>query len=148
MLLIIGYGNPLRMDDGIGQEVVKRLAGRLRSSAVRMITTHQLTPELVEPISRASMAVFVDACEGEHVGTVACYTVAPEAETGTFTHQMTPASLLTTSRELYGRSPAGLIVSIAGESFEYGTEFSPQLSNAVPRITDQLIGLIGKDFFA
>jgi len=147
MLLVIGYGNPLRTDDGIGQILVKRLADRLRSPAVRIITTHQLTPELAEPISRASMAIFVDACEGERTGAVACQTVVPEATGGGFTHHATPASLLTSSRELYGNSPAGLIVTIVGGSFDYGTELSPQMAGALPRLTEQLIGLIGKDFF-
>jgi hydrogenase maturation protease len=148
MLLVIGYGNPLRSDDGIGQVVVKALEARVRSKALRIITTHQLTPELAEPISRAAMTIFVDACEGEQPGAVACQTVAAETLAGAFTHNVTPASLLSAARELYGRAPAGLIVSITGASFDYGTEFSPHLASAIPRITEQIIGLIGKDFFA
>jgi hydrogenase maturation protease len=148
MLLVIGYGNPLRADDGIGQVVANRLADRLRSPAVRIITAHQLTPELAEPISRASMAIFIDACEGERPGAVACKTVALEAIDGAFTHHSTPATLLTAARELYGNSPAGLLISIVGMSFDYGTELSPQMTNALPHLTEQLIGLIGKNFFA
>lgn len=148
MLLIIGYGNPLRTDDGIGQIVVSRLAGRLRSSAVRVITSHQLMPELAEPISRASIAVFVDACEGECLGAVDCQAIAPETIDGAFTHHSTPASLLAAARELYGNAPEGLIISIAGRSFDYGTELSPQMTNALPHLTEQLIGLIGRNFFA
>lgn len=148
MLLVIGYGNPLRSDDGIGPVIVKALEARARSTALRIITAHQLTPELAEPISRASMAVFVDACEGMHAGIVACQTVKSEASDGAFTHNVTPESLLAAAQKLYGRSPAGLLVSITGESFEYGTEFSPSLNCAIPHITEQIIGLIGKDFFA
>lgn len=148
MLLVIGYGNPLRSDDGIGQVVVKALEARVRSTALRIITTHQLTPELAEPISRAAMTIFVDACEGEQPGAVACQTVAAETMTGAFTHNVTPASLLSAAQELYGRAPAGLIVSITGASFDYGTAFSPHLTSAIPHITEQIIGLIGKDFFA
>lgn len=147
MLLVIGYGNPLRSDDGIGQVVVKALEARGRSAALRIITAHQLTPELAESISRAAITIFIDACEGAHPGAVACQTVAAETSAGAFTHNVTPASLLSAARELYGRSPAGLIVSITGASFDYGTEISSQLTNAMPHITEQLIGLIGKDFF-
>lgn len=147
MLLLIGYGNPLRTDDGVGPAVVRGLTERLRSTAVRTVTTHQLTPELAEPISRASVAVFIDACEGVHPGVVACQTVIPEAMGGAFTHNVTPASLLTAARDLYGRSPTGLIVTIVGSSFAYGTELSPQIQSALPYITEQIAGLIGKDFF-
>ena len=93
------------------------------------------------------MTIFVDACEGEQPGAVACETVAAETLAGAFTHNVTPASLLSAARDLYGRSPAGLIVSITGASFDYGSEISPQLTGTMPHITDQLIGLIGKDFF-
>lgn len=147
MLILIGYGNPLRTDDGIGPIVVNRLATRLQNMPVRTITAHQLTPELAEPISHASMAIFVDACEGEHPGKVTCQSVSPDVIDGAFTHHNTPASLLSAARELYGRSPAGLIISIVGGSFDYGSELSPQLNSALPHITEQLIGLIGKDFF-
>ena len=147
MLLVIGYGNPLRTDDGVGQVVVKALEPRVRSAYLRMITSHQLTPELAEPISRTAMTIFVDACEGDQPGAVACQTVAAEISEGAFTHNVTPASLLSAARELYGHSPAGLIVSITGASFEYGTELSPYLIGAMPYITEQIIGLIGKDFF-
>lgn len=148
MLLVIGYGNPLRTDDGIGQVIVKALETRVRSTAVRTLTAHQLTPELAEPISRASMAVFIDACEGERPGAVACQTVVPESIGGAFTHNVTPESLLAAAHELYGRAPAGLVVTIAGGCFDYGTELSPQMKRVFPRITEQIVGLIGKDFFA
>lgn len=147
MLFVIGYGNSLRADDGIGPIVVRALEARLRSPNVRMTTAHQLTPELAEPISRAAMTIFIDACEGEHPGAVACETVAPDDAVGAFTHNVTPASLLAASRQLYGRTPAGLLITIIGASFDYAAELSPPLQNAFPHITEQIIGLIGKDFF-
>jgi Ni,Fe-hydrogenase maturation factor len=105
-------------------------------------------PELAEPISRASIAVFVDACEGECLGAVDCQAIAPETIDGAFTHHSTPASLLAAARELYGHAPAGLLITIAGRSFDYGTELSPQMTDALPHLTEQLVGLIGRDFFA
>ena len=148
MLLVIGYGNPQFTDDGIGPMVVSRLEAQLRKNvAVRVMKMSQLSPEMCEPISRAALVIFIEACRGEHVGAVACQTVIPQASVDSFAGQITLASLLASSRELYGRAPASLIISITGESFEAGTELSPQLNGALAHITDQLIGLIGKAFF-
>ena len=57
-VLVIGYGNELRCDDGIGQRVVKEL----HLSKVKSLAVHQLTPELAETLANADLAIFVDAC--------------------------------------------------------------------------------------
>lgn len=59
--LIIGYGNPLRGDDGLGWHVAQRLAAVLPQHRARIEVCHQLTPELAEPISRADLVIFIDA---------------------------------------------------------------------------------------
>jgi hydrogenase maturation protease len=48
--LIIGYGNPLREDDGVGWQVADQLLKNSEGS-IKVLTAHQLTPELAEPIS-------------------------------------------------------------------------------------------------
>ena len=65
-VLIIGYGNPLRSDDGFGWHASRLIARELAGHDVEVITCHQLTPELAEPLSQCSQAVFIDAdAEGE-----------------------------------------------------------------------------------
>ena len=58
--LVIGYGNTLRGDDGVGQKVAEVIAS-LGLSGIRALSCHQLTPELADPISEVRMVVFVDA---------------------------------------------------------------------------------------
>jgi Ni,Fe-hydrogenase maturation factor len=59
-ILIIGYGNTLRGDDGAGQRVAE-MVSEWGLDEVRSLSVHQLTPELAEPISTAKLAIFVDA---------------------------------------------------------------------------------------
>ena len=59
--LIIGFGNPLRSDDGFGWHASRLLAQALTGQDAAVITCHQLTPELAEPLSQCSRAVFIDA---------------------------------------------------------------------------------------
>src|SRR5579862_3803538 len=60
-ILIVGYGNPLRRDDALGWHASRLLAEALVGKDVEVITCHQLTPELAEPLSRCQRAVFIDA---------------------------------------------------------------------------------------
>src|SRR2546421_12899232 len=84
--LVIGYGNPLRTDDGVGWQVAQQLATDLADD-VDVIGTHQLTPELAEPISRAGLVVFVDAGVGGEPGHVGCRLIAPAGDgTMAFSH--------------------------------------------------------------
>lgn len=142
MLLIIGYGNTLRTDDGVGTVVASALSSQFHSDTTQVITAHQLTPELAEPISHASLAVFIDAGEGMAAGSVACRAVVPAAASGAFTHNVTPESLLAVAHDLYGSEPRGLLISIGGEAFDFGAEFSPVLRAALPEITTQVFRLI------
>lgn len=57
--LIIGWGNSLRGDDGIGLKVAELLERRLIQADIRC--SLQLLPEMCEEISRARQVVFVDA---------------------------------------------------------------------------------------
>ena len=58
--LIIGIGNPLRGDDGIGLDVASEFSRELRRDDVQVLATHQLTPELSELVSRADRVFFID----------------------------------------------------------------------------------------
>ena len=43
-VLLIGYGNPLRRDDGFGSELAQRLQQEFSDANVEIIAAHQLTP--------------------------------------------------------------------------------------------------------
>jgi hydrogenase maturation protease len=138
MFLVIGYGNTMREDDGVGQHIARRLGVSLYRDAVEVISCHQLTPELVEPVSRADYAVFVDASEDGLPGEVRCYPVEPMMTTAAFTHQVTPAALLAAAYDLYGTHPKGIVISIPGAHFGYGETLSPEVERLLPGILQGL----------
>ena len=59
-ILVIGYGNTLRSDDGVGPRVAMAVASR-EWPGFNAIAVQQLTPELAEPLAAAELAIFVDA---------------------------------------------------------------------------------------
>jgi hydrogenase maturation protease len=134
MFLVVGYGNTLREDDGVGQHIAWRLDVTSYRDAVEVIACHQLTPELVEPVSRADTVIFVDAAEDGLPGEVRCYPVEPLINTAAFTHQVSPAALLAASYDLYGAHPKGIVISITGTHFGYGETLSPDVERLVPDV--------------
>jgi hydrogenase maturation protease len=137
MHLMIGYGNPLRSDDGLGSY----LAQTLRYDGEVMICT-QLTPELAEPISRVERVVFLDAGIGGTPGEITCEKLAIRPGTGAFTHHVTPALLLAAAQDLYGAAPQAVLITVTGASFDYGCTFSPQIRALLPQIVSQAESVI------
>jgi hydrogenase maturation protease len=123
-IIIIGYGNSLRSDDGVGQAVAKKIAD-LNLPNVKSIAMHQLTPELCEPLSRCDVAIFIDAhlvSEGKEVKVSSLEPVEKEPVTS---HIDNPAGLLKLAKELYGNYPKAYWITVPAENFEFGEVFSP-----------------------
>jgi hydrogenase maturation protease len=151
--LVIGYGNPLRADDGFGWVVAQRLRERLNGDDpfgdVVVLAEHQLTPELAEPVSRTRLVIFVDAREGDQPGRVDCRGVASTGDgTLVFSHDVGPSSLVRMARLLYGACPTALVVSIVGADFGYGTALSPVAQAAIPGVIRRIRGLLADGAFA
>ncbi len=145
MILIIGYGNPLRGDDGVGWRVAEQAAVSLAAAPVAVLTVHQLTPELAEPISRAGRVVFVDAAAAGEPGQVICFALEDTGQRPVLqpigSHLTTPDALLAMARELFGRRPPATMVTIVGESFELSEALSPLVEAAVPAAVARIVAL-------
>jgi hydrogenase maturation protease len=132
--LIIGIGNPLRGDDGLGWRALEMLERHTEALGARAsrppfetVVCHQLTPELAEPISRAAQVIFIDACVGSPPGKIRVDHLAADSAVGGFTHRLDPQGLMNYCRELYGTCPEAWTISMTGA--EYG--YSEGLSAAV-----------------
>jgi hydrogenase maturation protease len=133
-VLIIGYGNTLRGDDGVGPLAAEALSASAAHDGVDVMRLHQLAPELVEAVSRVEAVLFIDARSGGPAGEVRCEEISLAAPDNQFTHQLTPSTLLALTRQMYGRAPAGYEISVSGQSFELSEELSPAVSEAMPRL--------------
>jgi hydrogenase maturation protease len=139
-VLIIGYGNPLRSDDGFGWHASLMIAQELAGHNAKVITCHQLTPELAEPLSQSSHAIFIDAdAEGEP-GEIHWREVQPQAPSpSALTHTCSPAGLLSSAARLYGRCPHAIAVTVSAQSFEFGDSLTPVVSAALPKVVKQVL---------
>ena len=58
-VLIVGFGNPLRSDDGLGWHAAQELSQEVSAPEVKVIGAHQLTPELAEEASAAELVLLL-----------------------------------------------------------------------------------------
>ena len=119
-VLLIGYGNPSRGDDGVGHYVAKEI----RERAVRNISTLtlcQLGPELAETVKDYDLVVFVDAQVSQSAEGLSVVPVEAAYRPSAFTHVMSPASLLALTKALYQKEPQAFIVAVPGYDFDFGT---------------------------
>ena len=137
-VMVVGYGNSLRSDDGVGPAVAARLAGDPRLAGVIIRSEHQLTPELAADASQASLLVLVDAGTDEAPGEVSVRRLEPSpVEGGTaWTHHLDPSALVGLARELWGSAPPVILVSIGPASLEVGEGLSEVVAPAVTRAAD------------
>ena len=129
--LIIGYGNVLRRDDGLGIYVIEALQNRLKDPDYAFITAHQLQPEMIEQIVKVDNVIFVDADNGLPAGNISQFVISNASDfenrvtTLSGTHLISPEWLLYMGEKFYGHRPMAVIFSMSGADFSLGEGFSP-----------------------
>jgi hydrogenase maturation protease len=141
-ILVIGYGNTLRRDDGAGCLAADLVRGWSRPG-VRSFSVTQLTPELALDLSSSRLAIFVDARTDSRSTGVRVETVNPLDE-GSFSllHGITPRSLSSLVMAAFGRSPPCWMVSIPAEDFSLGEGLSEVALRGVRDSLTAIEGLI------
>jgi hydrogenase maturation protease len=143
--LIVGYGNPLRGDDAIGQTAAGMLADQT-SPALEILCRHQLTPELAEKLAAVDVVVFIDAVAGAAPGSVAVSQVIATAKSqAVHGHHASPEGLLSLCQEIYHRMPRAFLISVGAASFELGAELSDRVVQALPEVIVAACRLVTSD---
>jgi hydrogenase maturation protease len=114
-ILVIGYGNPGRGDDGLGPALAAGIEG-LSLAGVTIEIDYQLTVDHAALIAAHEAVVFVDAIMGlaepfrlSKVGTSQPNVLG--------SHRVTPEAVMTLSKLLFGNRPPAWMLAIAGDAF-------------------------------
>lgn len=155
-VLILGYGNPDRQDDGVSWHILNGIAERLNmplldpdegidfseSETVDLSFDLQLTPEHAERITAYEMVCFVDAHTGTVPNNVNVEAVTAQFQRSPFTHHMTPATCLSMAETFYGSRPKALVVSVRGFYFGFLQSLSEETAALVPPAVEQILAWI------
>jgi hydrogenase maturation protease len=120
--LVIGYGNTLRRDDGVGVKVAEAVAA-LNLPGVSVITRHQLVPELAGVLSQAGAVIFVDAAAAAESDLEPREVQAADAGQ-ILAHAVDPRSLLALAKQIFGRCPPAWCLAIPVQDFGFGDGLS------------------------
>jgi hydrogenase maturation protease len=121
--LVIGYGNRLRGDDGVGPAMAEIVKG-WHIPGVRALIRQQLVPELAEEIKCVRRVVFIDARLDLGERSYAVQVVEPKMTRGLLGHHETPENFLALALALDGSAPEAWLVTIPAFSLEYGEEIT------------------------
>jgi hydrogenase maturation protease len=117
-LLIIGIGNRLREDDGMGCRAAELLARPFSSAAAEIEECHQLTPEWAARLANARIVIFLDAATDQEPGSIVSRRVQAEPCKRSFSHHLSPGELLDLAATVHGSAPVAFLIS--GGAFQTG----------------------------
>ena len=154
-ILLLGYGNPDRGDDGVAWHVMKTLFSERGNNSIDLFDLEvnpltknidawfnfQLLPEIADLIVRYDQAVFIDAHTGEIKNDVNFVKLKPAYQNAPFTHHMSPASLLAVAESIHGVYPESWLLSVRGYSFE----FEQQLTVKTLALSVKAVDLINQN---
>ena len=154
-ILIYGYGNPGRQDDGVGPALVTALEEWLaqetnskrpkaegksevggggehskienRKSKIRIIldANYQLNAEDALAVSKHGQAIFVDAVK-DGAEPFSFRPLTPTTTVTFSTHAMPPEAVLALCRELYDKCPDTYLLAIRGHAWEPNAPMTPE----------------------
>lgn len=122
-ILVIGYGNELRGDDGLGPLVAKSVAAA-NIPGVRVLTARQLLPEFAADLAQARLVVFVDASKVWSENGIEVRLLTVEDTIDWFTHHANPCTLLALTQAIWGQAPEAWWLMVSGRNFGIGERLS------------------------
>ncbi|MFN8177570.1 MAG: hydrogenase maturation protease [bacterium] len=137
---VVGVGNRLRGDDGVGSHVADRLRGRL-AAAVYDVETVPENYLGVLTDAAPGVVLFVDAAA--HGGPPGAWCLAPAGELAsrsTSTHAM---SLLLLARALEARGIACWLIGVQPDDTEFGAPLTSAVAAGADTVEDALIESLG-----
>ncbi|MBE9492707.1 MAG: hydrogenase maturation protease [Bacteroidetes bacterium] len=130
-ILLYGYGNPGRQDDGLGVEFVNRMEKwvcQLGLKGFEFDNNYQLNIEDAEAIKDKDLVVFADASE-EKISNF-CFTKVNKSSKVSFTtHSASPGYIVKLCEELFNSKPLVLLLHIKGYSWEFHEGLTEKAEN-------------------
>ena len=142
--VVIGVGNLLLRDEGVGITAVQELQKRVLPPGVEVIDGGVAGVGLLDFFSGARKLVLIDAAEMDlEPGAVVRF--APEdvrfqsRDLKFSTHDVTLPEVLTLARALNRCPSEVVIIGIQPKEISWGTELTPELRAAVPRVVELVL---------
>jgi hydrogenase maturation protease len=139
-ILILGYGNPGRQDDGLGPAAAAEI-DRLGWPNLTAIDNYQLNIEDAMDVAEHDIVWFIDAAK-TGPAPYQVLDVTPAASIEFTSHIVGPKALLAIAQQCYGGSPRAFLLAIRGYKFEFIEALTPSATDnlraALAMLTDRI----------
>jgi len=122
-VLLIGYGNPGRLDDGLGP-ALSAAVEKLDIPGLTVDADYQLSIEDAAAVAQHDVVIFADA-DTSGAEPFSFKPVEPVSTLGFSSHSLSPQALMALAVNLFGAKTKGYILAIGGYEFN---EFGERLS--------------------
>lgn len=145
-VLLIGYGNPGRRDDGLGPALAEAVE-KLNIPGVTVDANYQLSVEDAEAVANHQVVIFADA-DSSGPEPFSFRAIEPRAYLSFSSHSLDPAAVLALANDLFGARPEGYLFGIRGYEFDELREALTEKARAnMERAVDFLRSLVAKGSF-
>jgi hydrogenase maturation protease len=127
-ILIYGYGNPGRQDDGAGVVLAEQIESWAHEQGISRVSTdsnYQLNLEDASAISEYDIVIFADASQSE-INDFLFERLEPSASVEFTMHAVAPSFILHLCKQVFDRSPETYILHIKGYSWEFMNDMTEQ----------------------
>jgi len=139
-ILVYGYGNPGRQDDGLGVALSETIEIWARENEIREVETdsnYQLNIEDAARISAFDLVIFADATK-EKIKGYALTSLKPSPKIDFTMHSVSPAFILNLCQEVYQRIPSAFLLHIKGYEWEFMKDMTPKAVKNLGEATEFL----------
>jgi len=140
---LVGVGNPLRRDDGVGPWIVEAVREAAAGTGLALVDAQDVPENFVPTIARgdAQNVVFVDAVATDGApGTVVFGLLADLAEAGSCsTHKL---ALSLSGKFLEAAGKKAYLLGIVPGDIDFGEGFTPEVERAAASVRDAIVGAI------
>jgi hydrogenase maturation protease len=134
-ILIYGYGNPGRQDDGLGIVLTERLAdwaSENQITGVEFDHNYQLNIEDAVAIAQKDLVIFADASE-EDIEDFCLSQIDGSSKVSFTTHAASPSYIVQLCKELFQKEPRGLLLHIKGYEWAFQEGLSERAKENLDR---------------
>lgn len=137
-ILVLGYGNPGRQDDGLGPALVAEIE-KLGWPYITAYDNYQLNIEDAIDVAAHDVIWFVDATK-TGPSPYSVRDLAPAFSAEFTSHLVRPEVILAITEQYFGKSPRAFLLGIRGYAFAFTEELTPiarlNLDFALSMLTD------------
>ncbi|MBN1787588.1 MAG: hydrogenase maturation protease [Sedimentisphaerales bacterium] len=140
-ILLIGFGNPARADDGLGPSVAEKIEAQNLPN-VTVDSDYQLTVEDSAQVAEYDIVIFADA--SQNCAEPFSFEPLNDRQEGSFSsHSVEPAQVMTLAEKLFGSKAKAFMLGIRGYEFDqFGASLSEKAKTNMEKAIDFIVDLI------